>query len=535
MEPIDYAGVLRRSWRLLLLLAVVGAVIAAVIPVSHPKRVKSALPYSATALVATPPNSTGSPLKAGVGSTQIAYFANLSSTQQTVASDVGLNIPVAALPAYMTASVIPAAGVATGGASAILKRNAPTNVQFIGFGATPEQAILVANTFASDTGDAVEAGLASSPRTAGIPSGYHVSHPALSAASTAAPRSSLKTSRKVRVLSGFAVGAVLAAVLVLLRELLDKRLRSAARAEANFGFPVIAEIPVPALAGQQAAGLLPVVDVIRSPESAGAEAYRMLRMSVLFENLAPLSGPIDPFAAGFDGNAAGLLAMGSGTEATPTTEIGARQVILVVSAGSEPTRPHVAANLAAIYGEAGQRVVVISTGDLEAGVGGANGANGFTEIRTEDIEARLEPSRLACVSRLPLGPFVANSGQLVDRAPAIIEAARSLSDVVIVEVPPMLALHHAEAMAHLVDVVLVVAECKFTTFDDARNAGDLLRRMGAPVLGVALTNVRLRHSDVRQLALVGSPKTEETEVDHDGEAAHAIGVGVGSAPDSTHL
>jgi Mrp family chromosome partitioning ATPase len=262
----------------------------------------------------------------------------------------------------------------------------------------------------------------------------------------------------------------------------------------------------------------------------------MLRMSVLFENLAPLSGPIDPFAAGFDGNAVGLLPTGG--EAPATTAIGDRQVILVVSAGSEPTRPHVAANLAAIYGEAGQRVVVISTGDLEAGVGGANGANGangFSEIRTEDIEARLEPSRLECVSRLPLGPFVANSGQLVDRAPAIIEAARSLSDVVIVEVPPMLAVHHAEAVAHLVDVVLVVAECKFTTFDDARNAGDLLRRMGAPVLGVVLTNVRLRHSDVRQLALVGSRNTEETGTDHDGEAAHAIGVGVGSAPDSTHL
>jgi Mrp family chromosome partitioning ATPase len=400
-------------------------------------------------------------------------------------------------------------------------------VQFTGYGSSPEEAIALANTYAKDTGDAVQAGLEASPRTSGLKSGYQVSNPALSAAHTGKGKASLKSSRKVRLLSGVAVGAVLGAALILLRELLDKRLRSAGRAEANFGFPVVVEIPIPTLGGRPTPGLVPVLDVTRHPDSAGAEAYRMLRMSVLFEGLAPLSGPTDPFAAGLDSNVAGLLPE-AGTEAT---EIGTRQVVLVVSAGSEPTRPHVAANLAAIYGEAGQRVVVISTGDLEAGVGGANG-NGFAEIRTEDVEARLEPSRLECVSRLPLGPFVANSGQLVNRAPAILEAARSISDVVIVEVPPLLAVHHAEALAHLVDVVVVVAECKFTTFDDARHAGDLLRRMGAPVLGVVLTNVHLRQRDVRQLAIVGPADTEEPEAHHDGEVVPAISVGVGSAPDS---
>jgi Mrp family chromosome partitioning ATPase len=261
----------------------------------------------------------------------------------------------------------------------------------------------------------------------------------------------------------------------------------------------------------------------------------MLRMSVLFESLASLSGSTDPFAAGFDSNVAGLMPGDAGTEASPPAEIGERQVILVASAGSEPTRPHVAANLAAIYGEAGQRVIVISTGDLEAGVGAARGANGFGEIRVEDVEARLEPSRLECVSRLPLVPFVATSGQLVNRAPAIIDAARRLSDVVIVEVPPLLALHHAEALARLVDVVVVVAECKFTTFDDARHAGDLLRRMGAPVLGVVLTNVRLHHSDVRQLAMVPPATPDDAEADHGGEPVDAIGAGVGSASDSSHF
>ncbi len=60
-------------------------------------------------------------------------------------------------------------------------------------------------------------------------------------------------------------------------------------------------------------------------------------------------------------------------------------------------------------------------------------------------------------------------------------------------------MHHVEALAQLVDVVLVVGECGTTTFDEARRSGDLLRRMAAPVLGVVLTNVRLPYNDPRQM------------------------------------
>ena len=108
-----------------------------------------------------------------------------------------------------------------------------------------------------------------------------------------------------------------------------------------------------------------------------------------------------------------------------------------------------------------------------------------------------EPSRLPFVSRLPLGSFVANSGELVTRGRAVLDVARTLCDVVIVEVPPLLAVHHAEALAHATDVVLVVGECGVTSFNDARRAGDLLRRIDAPVLGVVLTNVRIDQKDVR--------------------------------------
>ena len=520
MEPIDYAGALRRSWRLFVVLALLGAIIAVLIPVKHTKALKVAgLPYSATALVGTPPGATNSPLRAGVASVQILFFATKGTTEQAVSDASGVT------PMATTAAIVTAPGVNVAGAGAALKRGVPTDVELTGYAATPAGAVQVANTYVYVVNQQVEAGLQADTKAAGLPTGFTIIASPTAASTNALAKSSLTGSRSVRGLGGLVAGVLVAAGIVLLRELLDKRLRSASRAEANFGFPVIVEIPTARLdATAPVPALVPVVDVIRDPLSPAAEAYRMLRMSVMFEPLAPLTGLNDPFALGFD---TGDVAPLPEQTANPVVsmDLADRRVVLVASAGSEPTRPHVAANLAAIYAEARQRVIVMSTGDL----GTVGGRGGTDEIRTEDVEAVLQPSRVEYVSRLPMGPFVANSGQLVDRAPALIEAARSLADLVIIEVPPLLAVHHAEALARAVDVVLVVAECRFTKFDDARQAGDLLRRMGAPVLGVVLTNIRIGPGDIRQSAF--RPQDPEGEADGPDEPVPALDA-AGSGADS---
>ena len=135
------------------------------------------------------------------------------------------------------------------------------------------------------------------------------------------------------------------------------------------------------------------------------------------------------------------------------------------------------------------------------------GQDPMAPIAPEVLEAALRPSPLANVSSVPLLPFVANSGQLALRAPAVLEAARHLAEVILVEAPPLLGFHDAEALAPSVDAVLVVGECLATTFDQARRSGDLLRRIGAPVIGVALTNMRIgspRHSEVGRKTSGGS-------------------------------
>lgn len=546
MEPIDYVGALRRSWRLLVALAIVFAIVAAVVPVGHTKKKPLALPYEAVAIVGSAPTGASNTVAGAVSSAQIEFYASLTSTQQDAAKAANLHVPTFVLFQYMT----PQLGTVNPGVSATTttlkgKKNTSSVVSLIGRGKTGDTAVNLANFYSEAVGAALQVQAnkraqavadanpnSTGAQVAGVNTGYVVQSQAAEGFRIKNhSKASLGGSRKVRLGAGLVLGLAVGAAIVLLRELLDKRLRNAGRAEANFGYPVIVEIPTSQVAGESASGSATPVDVVREPLSPGAEAYRMLRMSVLFESLAADAAPADPFGYGY-----ASYANGSGmafpkappvdvpsVETLPAPVSGRRQVVLVASPGLEPSRPHVAANLAAIYAEAGQRVIVVSTGDIETSRRARSGAHLTGDIRSEDVAQCLESSRLEHVYRLPLSPFIATSGQLVTRAPAILDAARGLSDVVIVEVPPILAVHHAEALARSVDVVLVVGECGWTTFEDARAAGDLLRRMDAPVLGVVLTNVRLKQRDIR------------TQVPHgpsaSGDADDAVALGTGQQPE----
>jgi Mrp family chromosome partitioning ATPase len=512
MEPIDLLGALRRSWRLLLTLAIIGVVVAVLVPVSAHKAKKHALvadPWSATTLVGAPPPQASTVVGGGADGLQILFYAEKTSVQEAAAKRAHLHIPSTSVGSYLKATLNVAKGVG--------KREAQntSTVILVGKGSTRERALKLTNAYAYVLGNALS-GVARSKKTASGAgrggSGYVIVHPATKATKARVKKSGggPVKSRKIRALIGLGAGLVLGAAVVLLREVLNRRLRTASRAEAHFGYPVVAEIPAELRAiGRPATK----VDVVTSPQSPTAEAYRMLRMSVMFEALA--SGVL---ASEDLSNLVGIgQLMGpatNGSESEPEGESDAllpvpahqtRQVVMVASASDESTRPQVAANLAATYAEAGERVVVIGTGQLGAGPISGQGRTLTGEIRPEDVEVRLEPSWVERVLRLNLRHFIENSGQLVTRMPAVLEATRPLADVIIVEAPAMLAVHHVEALSRSVDVVLVVGECGTTTFDQAHRAGDLLRRMRSPVLGVVLTNVRLKPRDVRQFPALSQP------------------------------
>ena len=100
---------------------------------------------------------------------------------------------------------------------------------------------------------------------------------------------------------------------------------------------------------------------------------------------------------------------------------------------------------------------------------------------------------------LSMRHFMRNSGQLVSRSNDVFDAARLVADVVIVEAPSFLRYHHGEAMVHSVDAVIVVVDSGVTEAPDAQDMGDILRRLGAPVLGVVFTGEELSASQRKVL------------------------------------
>lgn len=192
-----------------------------------------------------------------------------------------------------------------------------------------------------------------------------------------------------------------------------------------------------------------------------------------------------------------------------------RRVVMVTSPGVEPSLSDVAWNLATVSAQTGQRVALVSTGgfaspeaDPEQRVPralpwrswapsgprpDAASGNGPGRLLTGtpnpvDVGELLEDTSVPGVSRLNLRHFVGHPAQVVIRVPEVLSALLEVVDVTILEVPSYLTVHHGEGLTPIADVVLVVGERDATTMDQVRRTGAALKRLGAPVIGMALTS-----------------------------------------------
>ena len=184
-----------------------------------------------------------------------------------------------------------------------------------------------------------------------------------------------------------------------------------------------------------------------------------------------------------------------------------RDVILVVSAGAEPTRALVVTNLAAAFAEAGSRrcrhhgrpastrppadtMVMAVRGPGHDPRHGGGSYSGHGDPRRAQPGARK-------TSRRVRGSWRAGS-------PAILASARQDADVVIVDAP-LLAVHDAEALVPAVDIVVAVVQSWWTRVDQGTKSGAFLRRIAAPVVGAALTEVHFGRKTTPRLERAPAP------------------------------
>ncbi len=270
------------------------------------------------------------------------------------------------------------------------------------------------------------------------------------------PKSTIPTGPIPRSLIGGFLGLLVGLAAAFIWERLDNRVQSKEDAELAFELPVLCEVPPLTRAQRRETEVLSHTH----PLSRTAEAYRALRSSLVFLDHT-LNGSEPP---------------APGTRHT--------QVILVTSAGPSEGKTTTVANLAAMFAEADNSVLVINCDfrrpRLHRFLGGSDEPRKVVQSEVEGVRM---------VNNVLSNPNP-NPAEVAAAQRQVIEAARGMFDVVILDTAPLLSTNDASEIMNSADVVVLVSQAGKTSKASAARATEVLQRMEATVAGVALLGAR---------------------------------------------
>ena len=281
--------------------------------------------------------------------------------------------------------------------------------------------------------------------------------------------------RPQRMLLGAVVAAMLGFGVAIMLDRSDSRLRTKESAERHFGLPVLAEIPLLNIRDRSRAA---VVAFERVPRIA--ESYRSLRTALLL----------------FRGKAASMATNGNGhSHANGQDSGGLRQLVVVTSPEAGDGKSTTTANLAMAYAETGQSVLLVSWDlwrPLSPGVFDAQegpGVSDYLDGHGSSLVRYVQDTSIPGVRIVTAGIGGHHPTAQIEAARRLLEEARTLANVVIVDTAPILSASVTRELVTLADAVLVIARSGRTTVAAADRCAELLERLGAPTLGVVLVGV----------------------------------------------
>ena len=270
-----------------------------------------------------------------------------------------------------------------------------------------------------------------------------------------------------RLVLGGILGLLAGVVTAIVLERLDPRLHSKAEVESTFGWPVITEIPPLSRSQQQERVVLAHV----VPRSRTAEAYRVLRSSVLFAATGTAETPARPDA---EADAA------PAPDGEERPEVVGR-VVLVTSPSPAEGKTTTVANLAVVLGEAGARVLVVNCDFRRPSLGAYLGVDSHL-AKVVDSEV----PNVKVLAQVTEEPESANPADVVALQRAVIHEAQRRFDYVLLDTAPLLTTNDANEVLDTADLVVLVARAGRTTREAADRCAEVLERRKAPVLGVVL-------------------------------------------------
>ena len=205
----------------------------------------------------------------------------------------------------------------------------------------------------------------------------------------------------------------------------------------------------------------------REPMSLIAESYRTIRTALLF----------------------------SQAEQPP-------KVILLSSPAPDEGKTVSTLNLGIALAQSGKKILVID-GDLRKGrchqlVNLRNHA-GLSNVLTgqADLTQCIQPTAIPSLYLLSRGAWAPNPADLLmsQKMRDVLSELRAQFDFIVIDSPPIIAVSDPAVLSTLSDGVVLVFHGQKTTTPSARRALERLDRIGAPVLGVILNGVDIRHPD----------------------------------------
>ncbi len=261
--------------------------------------------------------------------------------------------------------------------------------------------------------------------------------------------------RPVRnVVLGVVVGLIFGLAMAFLYEYMDNTIKSTEEAERLYGGPVLGIIPVEKFEKGDKRRLT----IIEHPGSAAAEAYRVLRNSLDFVN--------------FEHKIKKLLI----TSATPAEG-----------------KSTVAANLAASLSRAGKKVVLLSCDFRRPTTEqffNVNNLIGLSDVLlgTHALKAALQRPGDESLLILTAGKMPPNPSELLGsiKMKELLDELGEWADWIILDSPPILAVADPVSVARYTDGVLMVSKAATATREAAAKSVELLGKVGAEVMGVAV-------------------------------------------------
>jgi len=262
------------------------------------------------------------------------------------------------------------------------------------------------------------------------------------------------------IIFGFALGLFCALMLALMLEALDDTFHSPDDITHYTDVPFLGMIP---MMEERADELV----TISAPKSPPAEAYRALRSNIHF---AQLDSPARTY--------------------------------LVTSAGAGEGKSLTAANLAVVFAQSGQRVLLLDSDlrrptlhrflHIDADRGLTNVLIGESTLEEVIQQTQIPGLSIVCSGPLPPNPAdMLNSDQMAE----ILRQATILFDTVLLDSPPAIVLTDAVLLASRVDQTILVAECDHVSRTAFTEMIRLIRHARGNILGTVLNKLKLTTSD----------------------------------------